>query len=325
MKTPRRRFLQMIASSAALPGMSRNASAVAYPSRPIRWIIGFPPGGGSDIVARIIGGWLSERLGQQIVTENKPGANTNIAAQTVINSSPDGYTLLWVGISNVINATLYRTLSFDFLRDIAPVAGLVVYPMVFEVNPSVPVKNIPELIAYAKANPGKITLASYGTGSISQVAGELFKATAGVSMIHVPYRGGAPMVADLIGGQVQAAVDVVAGSLAHIRSGAVRPLAVTTASRLDILPDIPTVAETLPGYEAVAFTGVGVPSGTPDPIIARLNYEINAGLKNPGIKAQLAELTVTPLILSPAEFGAYMRAETEKWGKVIRLANIKPE
>lgn len=325
MKTPRRRFLQMIASSAALPGMSRNASAVAYPSRPIRWIIGFPPGGGSDIVARIIGGWLSERLGQQIVTENKPGANTNIAAQTVINSSPDGYTLLWVGISNVINATLYRTLSFDFLRDIAPVAGLVVYPMVFEVNPSVPVKNIPELIAYAKANPGKITLASYGTGSISQVAGELFKATAGVSMIYVPYRGGAPMVADLIGGQVQAAVDVVAGSLAHIRSGAVRPLAVTTASRLDILPDIPTVAETLPGYEAVAFTGVGVPSGTPDPIIARLNYEINAGLKNPGIKAQLAELTVTPLILSPAEFGAYMRAETEKWGKVIRLANIKPE
>lgn len=325
MKTPRRRFLQMIASSAALPGMSRNASAVAYPSRPIRWIIGFPPGGGSDIVARIMGGWLSERLGQQIVTENKPGANTNIAAQTVVNSSPDGYTLLWVGISNVINATLYRTLSFDFLRDIAPVAGLVVYPMVLEVNPSVPVKNIPELIAYAKANPGKITLASYGTGSISQVAGELFKATAGVSMIHVPYRGGAPMVADLIGGQVQAAVDVVAGSLAHIRSGAVRPLAVTTASRLDILPDIPTVAETLPGYEAVAFTGVGVPSGTPDPIIARLNYEINAGLKNPGIKAQLTELTVTPLILSPAEFGTYMRAETEKWGKVIRLAHIKPE
>lgn len=325
MKTPRRRFLQMIASSAALPGMSRNASAVAYPSRPIRWIIGFPPGGGSDIVARIMGGWLSERLGQQIVTENKPGANTNIAAQTVVNSSPDGYTLLWVGISNVINATLYRTLSFDFLRDIAPVAGLVVYPMVLEVNPSVPVKNIPELIAYAKANPGKITLASYGTGSISQVAGELFKATAGVSMIYVPYRGGAPMVADLIGGQVQAAVDVVAGSLAHIRSGAVRPLAVTTASRLDILPDIPTVAETLPGYEAVAFTGVGVPSGTPDPIIARLNYEINAGLKNPGIKAQLTELTVTPLILSPAEFGTYMRAETEKWGKVIRLAHIKPE
>jgi tripartite-type tricarboxylate transporter receptor subunit TctC len=315
----------MIASSVALPTVLRKAWAVDYPTRPIHWIIGFPPGGGSDIVARIMGGWLSERLGQQIIIENKPGAGTNIAAQAVINSPPDGYTLLWAGISNVINTALYEKLPFDFLRDIAPVAGMVVYPMVFEVNPSVPVKNISELIAYAKANPGKVTLASYGTGSISQVAGELFKSAAGITMIHVPYRGGAPMVADLIGGQVQAALDVVAGSLAHIRSGAVRPLAVTTASRLDILPDIPTVAETLPGYEAAAFTGVGVPAGTPEPIIARLNREINAGLNDPGIKARLADLTVTPLILSPAEFGAYMGAETEKWGKVIRSANIKAE
>jgi len=325
MNTPRRHFLQMAASFGALPAVPRAAWALDYPTRPIHWIIGFPPGGGADIVARIMGSFLSERLGQQIIIENKPGAGTNIATQAVINSPPDGYTLLWAGISNVINATLYGTLPFDFLKDIAPIAGMVVYPMVFEVNPSVPAKNIPELIAYAKANPGKVTLASYGTGTISQVAGELFKSRAGISMVHVPYRGGAPMVADLMGGQVQAALDVVAGSLPHIRSGAVRALAVTTAKRLDILPDIPTVAETLPGYEASAFTGVGVPTGTPDAIIARLNHEINAGLNDPGIKARLADLSVTPLVLTPAEFGAYMTAETEKWGKVIRMANIKAE
>jgi tripartite-type tricarboxylate transporter receptor subunit TctC len=272
-----------------------------------------------------MGNWLSQRLGQQIIIENKPGAGTNIATQAVINSPPDGYTLLWAGISNVINATLYGTLPFDFLKDIAPVAGMVVYPMVFEAHPSVPAKSISDLIALAKANPGKITLASYGTGTISQVAGELFKMRAGISMIHVPYRGGAPMVSDLIGGQVQAALDVVAGSLAHIRTGAVRALAVTTAHRLELLPDLPTVAETLPGYEAAAFTGVGVPTGTPQVIIERLNHEINAGLNDPAITARLADLTVTPLILSPTEFGAYMVAETEKWGKVIRLANIKAE
>ena len=325
MNTPRRHFLQMAASFGALPAVPRAAWALDYPTRPIHWIIGFPPGGGADIVARIMGSFLSERLGQQIIIENKPGAGTNIATQAVINSPPDGYTLLWAGISNVINATLYGTLPFDFLKDIAPIAGMVVYPMVFEVNPSVPAKNIPELIAYAKANPGKVTLASYGTGTISQVAGELFKSRAGISMVHVPYRGGAPMVADLMGGQVQAALDVVAGSLPHIRSGAVRALAVTTAKRLDILPDIPTVAETLPGYEASAFTGVGVPTGTPDAIIARLNHEINAGLNDPGIKARLADLSVTPLVLTPAEFGAYMTAETEKWGKVVRMANIRAE
>ncbi len=325
MRSPRRLFLQKVASAAALAAFSPSVWAIDYPTRPIHWIIGFPPGGGADIVARIMGAWLSERLGQQIIIENKPGAATNIATQAVINSSPDGYTLLWVGISNVINATIYGTLPFDFLRDIAPVSGMVVYPMVFEANPSVPAKNIPELIAYAEANPGKITLASYGTGTISQVAGELFKTRAGITMVHVPYRGGAPMVADLIGGQVQVALDVVAGSLPHIRSGAVRALAVTTATRLDALPDIPTVAETLPGYEAAAFTSVGVPTGTPEPIIARLNHEINAGLNDPGIKARLAELTVTPLVLTPAEFGAYMTAETAKWAKVIKLANIKAE
>jgi tripartite-type tricarboxylate transporter receptor subunit TctC len=323
MPTPRRHFLQIAASAITLTILSRAARALEYPTRPIHWVIGFPPGGGADVVARIMGGRLSERLGQQIIIENRPGAGTNIATQAVINSAPDGYTLLWAGISNVINATVYETLPFDFLRDIAPVAGIVVYPLVFEVNPSVPARNIPELIAYAKANPGKVTLASYGTGTISQVAGELFKTRAGITMVHVPYRGGAPMVADLIGGQVQVALDVVAGSLPHIRSGAVRALAVTTATRLDALPDIPTVAETLPGYEAAAFTGVGVPAGTPEPIIARLNYEINAALNDPGIKARLAELAVTPLVLTPGEFGAYMAAETAKWAKVIKLANIK--
>jgi tripartite-type tricarboxylate transporter receptor subunit TctC len=325
MWTPRRRFLQMAASAATPTAWSRSVWALDYPTRPIHWIIGFPPGGGADIVARIMGGWLSERLGQQIIIENKPGAGTNIATQAVINSPPDGYTLLWAGISNALNATIYGTLPFDFLRDIAPVAGLVVYPMVFETNPSVPAKNIPELIAYAQANSGKVTLASFGTGTISQVAGELFKARAGISMIHVPYRGGAPMVADLIGGQVQVALDVVAGSLPHIRSGAVRALAVTTVTRLDALPDIPTVAETLPGYEAAALAGVGVPTGTPEPIIARLNHEINAGLNDPDIKARLAELTLTPLVLTSAEFGAYMTAETAKWAKVIKVANIKAE
>ena len=323
MPTSRRHFLQIAASAVTLTTSSRAARALEYPTRPIHWIIGFPPGGGADVVARIVGGWLSERLGQQIIIENRPGAGTNIATQAVINSARDGYTLLWAGISNVINATIYETLPFDFLRDIAPVAGIVVYPLVFEVNPSVPARNIPELIAYAKATPDKVTLASYGTGTISQVAGELFKTRAGITMVHVPYRGGAPMVADLIGGQVQVALDVVAGSLPHIRSGAVRALAVTTATRLDALPDIPTVAETLPGYEAAAFTGVGVPAGTPEPIIARLNYEINAGLNDPGIEARFAELAVTPLVLTPGEFGAYMAAETAKWAKVIKLANIK--
>jgi tripartite-type tricarboxylate transporter receptor subunit TctC len=315
----------MAASATTLAVFPRTGWTLDYPTRPIQWIIGFPPGGGADIVARIMGAWLSERLGQQIIIENRPGASGNIATQAVINSPPDGYTWLCAGISNAINASIYGSLPFDFLRDIAPVSGLVAYPMVFEVNPSVPAKNIPALIAYAKANPGKITLASYGPGTISQVAGELFKTRAGITMVHVPYRGGAPMVADLIGGQVQVALDVVASSLPHIRSGAVRALAVTTPTRLESLPDIPTVAETLPGYKAVAFIGVGVPTGTPEPIIARLNHEINAALNDPGIKARLGELTVTPLVFTPAEFGAYMSAETAKWARVIKLANIKAE
>ena len=276
-------------------------------------------------MARIMGRWLSERLGQQVVIENKPGAGTNIATEAVVNAPPDGYTLLWVGTSNAINAMLYVDLPFDFLRDIAPVAGLVIYPLVIEANPSVPAKNIAELVALAKDNPGKITMASFGTGTISHVAGELFKRELGVNMVHVPYRGGAPMVTDLLGGQVQVGIDVVAASLPHIRSGALRALAVTTAARLEALPDVPTVAETIPGYEAVAWTGIGVPRGTPEATIKLLNREINAGLVDPTIKAQLTELTVTPIVVTPAEFGAYMTAETEKWTRVIKLAGIKME
>ncbi|MGA8694630.1 MAG: tripartite tricarboxylate transporter substrate binding protein [Xanthobacteraceae bacterium] len=325
MKLARRSFLHLAAGAAALPGVSRGALALDYPTRPIHWVIGFPPGGGATIVARIMGRWLSERLGQQVVIENKPGAGTNIATEAVVNAPPDGYTLLWVGISNAINAMLYVDLPFDFLRDIAPVAGLVIYPLVIEANPSVPAKNIAELVALAKDNPGKITMASYGTGTISHVAGELFKRELGVNMVHVPYRGGAPMVTDLLGGQVQVGIDVVAASLPHIRSGALRALAVTTAARLEALPDVPTVAETIPGYEAVAWTGVGVPRGTPEAIIKLLNREINAGLVDPTIKAQLTELTVTPMVVTSAEFGAYMTAETERWTRMIKLAGIKME
>ena len=325
MKLHRRRFLHLAASGVASPALSHIAQALDYPTRPLRWVIGFPPGGGSDIVARIIGRWLSERLGQQVVIENKPGAGTNIAVQAVINSPPDGYTLLWVGTSNAINATLYASLPFDFLSVIAPVAGIVVYPMVIEVNPALPAKSIAELIALARANPGKITIASYGTGTISHVAGELFKTMTGVEMVHVPYRGGAPMVNDLMGGQVQVALDVVASSLPHILSGAVRALGVTSTTRLEALPDIATVEETVPGYEALVFTGVGVPNGTPDAIITLLNREINVGLADPDIKMRLAGLTVTPLVVSPVAFGAYIKSEADKWAKVIKLANIKVE
>src|SRR5580692_9582203 len=325
MELPRRKFLQLTAGAVALPAVSYKSWAQSFPSRPLRWVIGFPPGGGADIVARVVAARLSERLGQQVVIENKPGAGTNLATETVVNSPADGYTMLWVGSSNVINTTLYSSLPFDFSKAIAPVSGMVLYPMVIEVNPSVPAKNIIELIALAKANPGKMTLASYGTGTISHVAGEMFKAKVGVNMVHVPYRGGAPMVNDLLGGQVQVGIDVVAASLPHIRSGALRALAVTTSARLEALPDVATVAETIPGYDAAAWTGVGVPRGTPDAIVKLLNREINAGLMDPAIKARLTELTVTPLLFTPAEFGAYIATETEKWTKVIKVAGIKAE
>jgi tripartite-type tricarboxylate transporter receptor subunit TctC len=319
---PRRAFLRAAAAAAALPALPHGARALDYPTRPVRWIIGFPPGGGADIVARIMGARLAERLGQQVVIENRPGAGTNISTEYVVRSAPDGYTLLWSGVSNAINASIFSDLSFDFLRDIAPVAGAVAYPLVLEINPKVPAKSVAELIALAKANPGKLTLASYGTGTISQVAGELFKLRAGIEMVHVPYKGGAPMLTDLLSGHVDAGVNVVASDLPHIRSGAVRALATLGPRRIDALPDVPTLAETFAGYEAVAFTGVGAPRGTPPEIIEKLNREINAVHAEPAIRKRLDDLTVTPLVFTPAEYGAYMASETEKWAKVIKAANI---
>ena len=323
MKLIRRRFLQLAAVVTASRALSCIVWASGYPARPVHWIIGFPPGGGTDVVARIMARWLSDHLGQEVVVVNKPGAGTNIATEAAISAPADGYTLLWIGTSNAINATLYETLPFDFFKSIAPVAGICVSPMVIEVNPSVPAKNIAELISLAKTSPGNLNIASFGTGTISHVAGELFKTMAGVNMIHVPYRGGAPMINDLLAGHVQVALDVVANSLPHIRSGAVRPLAVTTSTRLDALPDVPTVAETIPGYEALVFTGVGVRTGTPDNVIAQLNRVINDGLADANIEKRLADLTLTPIPLTPAEVGVRMRAEAEKWAKVIKLAGIK--
>lgn len=312
----------VVTASHALP---RIAWSSDYPVRPVQWIIGFPPGGGTDIVARNMARWLSDHLGQEVVVVNKPGAATNIAAQAAINSPADGYTLLWIGTSNAINATLYKTLPFDFFKSIAPVAGICVSPMVIVANPSVPANNIADLIALAKTAPGKMTMASFGTGTISHVAGELFKTMAGANMVHVPYRGGAPMINDLIGGHVQVGVDVVANALPHIRSGAVRALAVTTSRRLDVLPNVSTVAETVPGYEALVFTGVGVRVGTPDNVVVQLNRVINAGLSDLNIQKQLADLSLTPIILTPAEAGMHMKAEVEKWANVIGSANIKAE
>jgi tripartite-type tricarboxylate transporter receptor subunit TctC len=288
-------------------------------------MVGFPPGGGADIVSRIIAAWLAERLGQPVIVENRPGASGNISVQAVANSPPDGYTLLFIGSSAAVNVSLFATLPYNLLRDIAPVSGLIDFPLVLVTNPSVPAKTVAELIALAKADPGKISMASYGTGSTSHVAGELFKMMAGVEMIHVPYRGGAAMVTDLIGGRVQAGIDVLTGSLAHIRSGALRALAMAGKTRSEALPDVPTIGETVAGYEAEAWCGLGVPNGTPPEIIERLNREINAGLADRATKARLAEVATKPIFFTPAEFGAYMAAEIEKWGKVVRYAGIKPE
>jgi tripartite-type tricarboxylate transporter receptor subunit TctC len=325
MRFSRRRFLHLAGAAGVLSAVPGRVSAQAYPSRPLRWVVGFPPGGGADIVSRIMGPWLAERLGQPVVIENKPGASANISVQTVVNSPPDGYTLLFVPASAAVNVTLFDNLPFNLLRDIAPVSGLIDFPLVMVSNPSVPAKTVAELIAYAKANPGKVSIGSFGTGSTSHVAGELFKMMAGVNMIHVPYRGGAPMVADLIGGQVQVAIDVLTGSLAHIRSGSLRALGMGGKSRSEALPEVPTIGETVAGYEANSWCGLGVPRGTSFEIIERLNREINAGLVNPTIKARLADVATTPIMFTPAEFGAYMAAEVDKWGKVIRTSGIRPE
>ena len=325
MKLPRRKFLHLAAGAAALPVVSRIASAQTYPSRPVRWIVGYPPAGATDITARLMGQWLSERLNQPFVIENRPGASGNIGTEAVVNAPPDGYTLLLVNAGNAINATLYEQLKYNLTRDIAPVAGIIRVPLVMQVNPSVPVKTVPEFIAYAKANPGKLNMASAGNGTPQHVSGELFKMMAGVNMTHVPYRGSAPALTDLLGGQVQVVFDTTLASIEYIRAGRLRPLAVTTATRLEALPEIPTVSDFLPSYEASGWYGVGAPKNTPTEIVDKLNKEINAALANPKMKAQLADLGGIVLALSPAEFGKLIADETEKWGKVIRAANIKPE
>jgi tripartite-type tricarboxylate transporter receptor subunit TctC len=325
MKLSRRTFLHLAAGAAALPAFSRLARAQAYPTRPVRIIVGAPAGGPQDILARLIGQWLSERLGQQFITENRAGAGSNIAAEAVVRASPDGYTLHLSASPNAINATLYDNLKFNFVRDIAPVAGIIRVPNVMEVNPAVPVKSVPEFIAYAKDNPGKINVGSGGNGTPAHVSGELFKMMTGIAMVHVPYRGSAPMLTDLLGGQVQVGFEPMPGTIEHIRAGKLRPLAVTTAMRSEALPNIPTVADFVPGYEASAFFGIGAPKNTPTEIVEKLNKEINAALADPTIKARLAELGGTVLAGSPDNFGKLIAEETEKWAKVIRAANIKPE
>ena len=322
MKLPRRQFLHLAAGAAAFPALSRNASAQTYPARPVRLIVGYPAGGSaSDIVARLMAQWLSERLGQQFVVENRPGASTNLATEAVVRAPPDGYTLLLVTATNALNHTLYNNLSFNFIRDIAPVAGTIRVPFVMLVNPSVPAKTLPEFIAYAKANPGKLNMASSGLGGAPHVYGELFKAMAGVDMVHVPYRG--DPFSDLLGGQVQVLFISIPPAIEFIRTDKLRALAVTTAMRQEVLPDIPTVGEFVPGYEASAWQGIGAPKNTPAEIIDRLNREINAGLADPKIKAQLLNLGGSVLALSSSDFGKLIAEEVEKWGKVIGAANIK--
>jgi tripartite-type tricarboxylate transporter receptor subunit TctC len=323
---PRRQFLYLVAAAAAaLPAASRVAWTQTYPSQPVRVIVGFAAGGPNDILARLIGQWLSERLGQPFVIENRLGAGSNIATEAVVRAPPDGYTLLLVGSPNAINATLYDKLNFNFVRDIAPVASFIRGALVMVVHPSVPAQTVPEFIAYAKANPGKLSYGSGGVGGITHITPELFKMMTGVNMVHVPYRGVAPALTDLLGGQVQVLFTNPAQTIEYIRAGKLRALAITTATRSEALPDIPTVDEFVPGYEASSIFGFGAPKNTPAEIVDKLNKEINAGLADPKIKARLADLDGTVLVGSPADFGKLIAEETEKWGKVIRAANIKPE
>lgn len=325
MKVSRRQFLHLGAGAAALPAMSRFAWAQAYPSRPVRVIVGFTPGSAPDIVARLMGQWLSERLGQQYLVENRPGAGGNIGTEVVVRAPADGYTLLLVGAPNAINTTLYDKLSFNFLRDIAPVAGIERSRIVMVVHPSFPARTVAEFIAYAKANPRKVAMASPGIGSTPHVAGELFKMMAGIDMIHVPYRGGGQVMTDLIAGQVQVSFIGLTVAIEHIKTGKLRALAVTAATRSDVLPDIPTAGDFVPGYEASAFWGVGAPRNTPADIIDKLNREINAGLSDPELRRRLTDGGGTVLAGSPADFGKFIGNETEKWAKVIKFAGVRPE
>jgi tripartite-type tricarboxylate transporter receptor subunit TctC len=323
MKLSRRHFLHLAASGAVLPAIPCIARAQTYPTRPVRIIVGLPAGGSVDLVARLMGRWLSERLGQPLVIENRPGAGTNIATEAVVRASADGYTLLQITSANATNASLYDKLNFNFIRDIAPVASIVRALFVMVVNPSFPAKTVPEFIAYAKANPRKISMASAGNGTPGHIAGELFMVMTGVNMMHVPYRGDPPALTDLIGGQVQVLFGSMPVSIEQIKAGKLRPLAVTTATRSEVLPDIPTVGEFVPGYEATGWQGVGAPKGTPTDIIDALNRQINAGLADPSMKVRLADLGYSVLAGSPGEFGKLIADDTDKWAKVIKFAGIK--
>jgi tripartite-type tricarboxylate transporter receptor subunit TctC len=325
MKFPRRQFLHLAAGAAVLPAVSRGLWAQAYPTRPVRLIVGYPAGGVADVVARLISQWLSERLGQPFVVENRPGAGTNIAAEAAVRAPADGYTFFLPTAANAINATLYDRLNFNFLRDIAPVAGINRFPLVMMVNSSFPAKTVPEFIAYAKTNPGKINMASIGNGTSPHVVGELFKMMTGVNMVHVPYRGGGGALTDLLNGQVQVFFSAVSGYIEHIRAGRLRALAVMTSARLEVLPDIPTMSDFVPGLEASDWTGLGAPRNTPAEIVEKLNKEINAGLADPQLTVRIADLGGAVLRGSPAKFGEFIAEETEKWAKVIRAVNIKAE
>jgi tripartite-type tricarboxylate transporter receptor subunit TctC len=325
MRLRRRNVLRLAAGAAALPVISRLARAETYPSRPVHILCGFVPGGAADTVARLAAEWLSERLGQQFVVDNRPGAGTNIATEAVVQAAPDGYTLLLVTGANAINATLYQHLNFDFLRDTAPVAGIVRVPQVMIVNPQLPAKTVPEFIAYAKDNPGKINMGSGGVGSTLHVAGELFKMMAGVNLVHVPYRGDAPALVDLMGGQIQVMFDLTAAALPFIKAGKLRGVAVTSAARVPALPDLPTIGDFLPGYEATSFEGIAAPKGTPGDIVEKLNTALNAGFADPKFKARLADLGGDGLPGTAADFRRLVADETAKWGKVVKFANLKAE
>jgi tripartite-type tricarboxylate transporter receptor subunit TctC len=325
MKLPRREFLHLAAGAAALPAISQIARADTYPSRPVHIIAGFAAGGGVDITARLIGQWLSGRLGQSFVTENRPGADGNIGTEVVVHASPDGYTLLLATVPNAVNATLYQNLNFNFIRDVAPVAGIIRVPMVLLVHPSVPARTVPEFIAYAKANPGKVNMASAGIGSAPHMAGELFDVMAGINLVHVPYRGQGPALVDLLGGQVQVYFATSPGTTDYIRTGRLLALAVTTASRADVLRDLPTVGSFVPGYEASQWYGLGAPKRTPTEIIDKLNKEINAAFADTTMKARFTDIGGEPLAGTADEFGKLVADETQKWANIIKAANIKPQ
>ena len=325
MKLPRRKFLHLAAGAGALPAFSRFAWAQTYPSRPVRVLVGFTAGGAFDIVARLLGRWLSEHLDQPFIIENRPGASTNIATETLVRAPADGYTLMLAGATNAINATFYEKLNFNFIRDTAPVAGVSRFPNVMEVNPSFPAKTVPEFIAYATANPGKINMGSSGNGTSQHLSGELFKIMTGVNLVHVPYRGAPQALMDLMAGHVQVSFDPLPASIEYIKSGTLRALAVTTATRAQAQPDLPTVADVVPGYEASAWNGLCAPKNTPVEIIDKLNNETNLALADPKMKARFADLGAEPMAMTPAAFGKFIADETEKWGKVIRSAGIKAE